>query len=367
MYMSTTPSNGPIYLQVQEHLQSLLDAEELQPGQQIPSERALMAAFETSNMPVRQAIQHFIDKGIFERIHGRGTFVKKQDTTKTNRIAMLYVYDNAGMWASPFYTQIMRGIEDVSIAQDKRLILQSVGGDDIYSALCRLEDDVDGFLLVDLFPSMVERVEKYIREKRKPLVIINYPHAWSKCSAVVTDNNLNSYKLTEYLINKGHKQIALFYHRSAMADMKEVHPTNKLKHSGYRDALELNDLEHDNTLVFEVSRDNCESIISELKERGVTAIYCNASSVATGVVIPSIKALGYKIPQDFSIVAYDNTSDTQRFENAITCIDTDISELGQHATRCLLGKIDNPQRNDSVIQLQGEVLERSSVKEIGEN
>ncbi|NRA39362.1 MAG: GntR family transcriptional regulator, partial [Planctomycetes bacterium] len=241
----TNKTNGPIYQEIQEHLQSLVESGELKAGAQVPSERKLMAQFQTSNMPVRQAIQHFIHKGIFERIHGRGTFVCANITECTNRIAVLYVYDNVGMWGSPFYMDILRGIEQTTLAEDKRLILQSVGDNDIYSTLRKLEDDVDGFIIVDLFPSMVERVEKYIREKRKKVVVANYPHNWSNCQAVVSDNIHNSLQLTQHLIEHGHQQIAFLTHRSRMGDMHELHPSSNLKKMGYRQALELNDIRFD--------------------------------------------------------------------------------------------------------------------------
>lgn len=359
MYMSRT-SKKPIYQQIQEHLQELLDTGELRAGDQIPSERRLMADFTTSNMPVRQAVQHFIDKGRFERVHGRGTFVCRQQNHLTGRIAVLYVFDNAGMWSSPFYTEIMRGIEDGTIEHDLRLIMQSVGDQDIHALMCRLEDEVDGFLILDAFPSMIERIEKYGREKRKPLVVVNYPHHWTQVDSVLTDNVHNSQILTEYLINAGHRRIAVLYQYSMMGSMRELHPSYILKIQGYKQALALHDIPLDESLIIEVNKAQSETLLADLQHLKATAIFCTGSHLVRKL-LPQIKQSGFSVPDDCSLVAYDRSRDVTEADPAITVIDTRLNELGQTASRRLYEKINARLFSSSTMLLQGQVLEGQSV------
>lgn len=350
-------SNGPIYQNIQEHLQGLLDDGTLNPGDQLPSERTLMSQFETSNMPVRQAIQHFIDKGIFERVHGRGTFVCHQ-AKRTGRVAVLYVYDNAGMWASPFFTEIMRGIEDITLENDQRLLMQSVADSDIYALMCRLEDEVDGFILLDLFPSMVERVEKYVRGKRKPLVLVNYPCSGQNIDTVLTDNIQNAQLLTQHLIKLGHRRIAFLFQYSTMGKMRELHPSYPLKQLGYRQALELNDIPFDKELCINVSKD--VDLSADIKDKHITAIFCSGSHLVDRHVLPAIETAGLRVPQDISIVTYDRTRDIEDTKMPITTINTPLVELGQTTTRRLNEKIQSKAQSCSSILLQGQVLRGQS-------
>ena len=357
-------AQGPLHQQIRAHLQELLDGYQLRPGDQVPSERKLMALFNASNMPVRQAIQHFIDKGIFARIHGRGTFVVNQASEHTGRIAVLYVYDNAGMWSSPFYTEIMRGIEHVTIEEDQRLIMQSVGDNDIYSLLCKMEDEVDGFLILDLFPSMCEKVEKYVREKRKDVVVINYPHHWNNVDSVLTDNVGNAQSMTQYLIQNGHRQIMFLYQHSMMGNMRELHPSYELKRQGYRQALELADIPYNEKIVLDWSSGLGEQLGSIIRQQQVSAIFCSGSHLVQQRLIPILEQNRMRIPKDISIVAYDRTRDILQTDVPIACIDTPLIELGQASTKRLNEKIHSKFQSSSTLLIQGQVLKGASVLDL---
>ena len=60
--------------QVRTILEQLIDSE-LNPGDAIPSERALVVRLGVSRVTVRQAIADLVDAGVLERVHGKGTYV----------------------------------------------------------------------------------------------------------------------------------------------------------------------------------------------------------------------------------------------------------------------------------------------------
>ncbi|MCA1064885.1 GntR family transcriptional regulator [Rossellomorea sp. AcN35-11] len=65
----------PLYYQLEEHLQHLIQSEELKPGDALPSERELSETFKISRMTVRQAVTNLVNKNVLYREKGRGTFV----------------------------------------------------------------------------------------------------------------------------------------------------------------------------------------------------------------------------------------------------------------------------------------------------
>ncbi|MGG4167827.1 GntR family transcriptional regulator [Rossellomorea vietnamensis] len=65
----------PLYYQLEEHLNHLIQSEELKPGDALPSERELAESFKISRMTVRQAITNLVNKNVLYREKGRGTFV----------------------------------------------------------------------------------------------------------------------------------------------------------------------------------------------------------------------------------------------------------------------------------------------------
>ncbi|MGH8775403.1 MAG: GntR family transcriptional regulator [Jiangellaceae bacterium] len=64
------------YLQVRDHLRSMA-ADELRPGDPVPSERELCDLFDVSRMTVRQAVDALVVEGLLQRVQGSGTFVAR--------------------------------------------------------------------------------------------------------------------------------------------------------------------------------------------------------------------------------------------------------------------------------------------------
>ncbi len=69
--------HAPLYLQVQETLQEMIEDVEYGPGDQIPSERELSEMLGVSRMTVRRAIENLIDLGLLERRSTSGTYVRE--------------------------------------------------------------------------------------------------------------------------------------------------------------------------------------------------------------------------------------------------------------------------------------------------
>ena len=65
----------PYHLQVKEILKKeILDDKY---AEKIPSERELMERFKVSRTTIREAVNHLVNEGLLEKLHGKGTFIKK--------------------------------------------------------------------------------------------------------------------------------------------------------------------------------------------------------------------------------------------------------------------------------------------------
>ncbi|MCL4236987.1 MAG: GntR family transcriptional regulator [Anaerolineae bacterium] len=70
-------SHMPLYLQVQETLQEMIENVEYGPGEQIPSERELSDMLGVSRMTIRRAVENLIQVGLLERRSTSGTYVRQ--------------------------------------------------------------------------------------------------------------------------------------------------------------------------------------------------------------------------------------------------------------------------------------------------
>jgi GntR family transcriptional regulator len=67
----------PKYMQIQTSISNWIAQGDINPGDQIPSERELSQQFKVSRMTVRQAISNLVNLGVLQRNHGVGTFVSR--------------------------------------------------------------------------------------------------------------------------------------------------------------------------------------------------------------------------------------------------------------------------------------------------
>ncbi|MFT8316985.1 MAG: GntR family transcriptional regulator [Sporolactobacillus sp.] len=65
----------PVYYQIEQYIEELIDRQQLKIGERIPSERELTEQFQVSRMTVRQALADLVNAGALLRLKGKGTFV----------------------------------------------------------------------------------------------------------------------------------------------------------------------------------------------------------------------------------------------------------------------------------------------------
>jgi GntR family transcriptional regulator len=69
---------GPLYRQIADKLRRRIEAGELQPGMQVPTEDELMASYHVSRNTVRGALKELTTRGLVYTLHGKGTFVAER-------------------------------------------------------------------------------------------------------------------------------------------------------------------------------------------------------------------------------------------------------------------------------------------------
>jgi GntR family transcriptional regulator len=71
-------SSWPLYLQIADDLREQVLRRDLQPGERLPSEHALMESYDASRQTVRKAIAVLKTEGLLDAAQGRGVFVRKK-------------------------------------------------------------------------------------------------------------------------------------------------------------------------------------------------------------------------------------------------------------------------------------------------
>jgi LacI family transcriptional regulator len=213
---------------------------------------------------------------------------------------------------------------------------------------------VDGLLL--LLPRTPSNYIGTLDQNQFPFVLIDHQGMGNPCSAVGATNWQGGYNATEYLIKLGHKRIGFI-----TGSMDLGCAEDRLK--GYRSALRTHHIPEDEVLVYEgdfLQMDGYTgaSALLELAEPP-TAIFASNDVMAMGVM-DAVRNRNLRIPDDISVVGFDNIQQSAMVYPPLTTIQQPLEQMGRVATQMLLNILKNPKNKVGRIELPTELIIRSS-------
>ncbi len=208
--------------------------------------------------------------------------------------------------------------------------------------------------------SLGQPSDKYARKLAamdKPLLMLDYYINGLDVDSIVTNGFFGGYKLTCHLIKQGHKKIGYIGTRLATSSIFD-------RYMGYMKAMLEQGLTADDKWLI-ADRDIHNELYESLPfpEEMPTAFVCNCDETAFKA-IRDLKALGYSVPDDISIVGYDNYLISEISEPPITTINVDSKEMADLAVTTLIDRIRNKKLPTRIQILDGKLIEKASVKKI---
>jgi DNA-binding LacI/PurR family transcriptional regulator len=213
--------------------------------------------------------------------------------------------------------------------------------------------------LIVIAPAIGSSLVKALEERGFPFVMIGDTGDRDKVSFVDLDNWTEAYKVVEYLVHRGHRRIG--YRGGA----EWVRSAND-RYAGYMAAMRANHLEVTPDLCIPHSGKESflYSVEMELQrlpaDRRATAIFC-WNDDACGHVVRAIKDSGQRIPDDVSVVGFDDHPDMMAVDPPVTTLRQPYAEIGERAIQILLEQIRQPSSPPHRDFLQATLLERGSV------
>jgi len=265
---------------------------------------------------------------------------------------------------NPFFANLAQLIEKNLREQGYILIL--VNSDDKFTSeveLIRLliNRGVDALILIFSNEAYAneKKLQSLLKEINVPFVLADRAIATCGASQVAYDNVLGGYLATNFLLENGHRNIG--------AMMSFTNSTNAMyRHQGYLKALKEYDItpkkewEVATQFQFEDSYEKAEQL---LKNKEITGIVAGNDLIALGI-IKRAKEMGIAIPDELSLVGYDNIFLNDLLEIGLTSVEQNVSDLAQ----ATVGELQNVMKGSKgqQIQLNPKLVVRQSVKNINE-
>ncbi len=296
-----------------------------------------------------------------EELGYRKFFIPKEDGFKTGNIG--YIFPSSIKIKDPYYHRFYEGA--ISSLEDKNLNLVLYRVKDFEEILYRPEiiRNVDGLIIEENIPD--EIIEK-LKEK-VPVVLLNTKTDKVSVDYVMPDNEGGIIKAIRYLYEKGHRKISLF-------GMKPLGIHQKERLEGYYEGLKIFGLKVKKEYISlperkiggieEVNRYARETLKNwfKLKERPTGII--TLGDVYALSLIGEADKLGIKVPDDISIIGFDNIINCLYSNPPLTSIEQPLEEMGKKAVELLIERIKNPDKKVEKIIFEVEIIERESVKEV---
>jgi len=213
---------------------------------------------------------------------------------------------------------------------------------------------VDGLLLV--LPRSPADFIGNLTQRKFPFVLIDHQGTGRECPAVGATNWQGAYNATEYLIKLGHRRIG---HITGSMDLGCA--VDRL--DGYRSALRTYHISDRPELIFEGTFFQPDgfagaSALLDLAEPP-TAIFASNDVMAMGVM-DAVRDRGLRIPDDISILGFDDIPQASLIRPALTTVSQPLEQMGRVATQMLLDLLQYPEKEADRIELPTQLILRDS-------
>jgi LacI family transcriptional regulator len=281
------------------------------------------------------------------QIQKLGVFVKSQ------------IDDPIPPTSNVFYSHVLAGIEESCRHHNLMLMLSSVRVDShsfpLDIPLLLLNDFIDAVLLVGI--CINEMLDAALGQTSLPTVLVDANSCSHKYDSVVIRNFEAGYQIANYLIDQGHRHIAF------VGGFESSHPSLVDRRHGYLQALR--DKGISKHYIGDCSYNDPQAVLETLRRMRQEAPEISAFMACNDKVaielIQSANELGISVPDEISIVGFDNIILSDKIAPPLTTMNVDKVSLGRLGVELLLYRLRYPEAAVIQASTSTTLIERKSV------
>ena len=282
---------------------------------------------------------------------------KKMDSQKTGKSVAILTSERFIGSMGTFYWELTANIsnklsaanvvmvyESISRANEKNLVLPT----------SVMEGRVDGAIVIGQLRSDYAMALSKIEI---PLLFVDFYVSRCSVDSVNSDSYHGGYMVTDYLVERGHENIGFVGSLNTTSSIND-------RYLGYRKCLMENNLTYKKEWVLE-DRDELGILYDNIDfpDDMPTAFVCNSDETAFRI-IAALKSKGVRVPEDISVVGYDNYTVSNICIPAITTVEVDLMKMASESVELMLKKLDNPEYTEGRRIISGKLIEKDSVLDL---
>jgi GntR family transcriptional regulator of arabinose operon len=356
------------YIMVKEKITDWITSGKVKPGEKIYSENELVKMFGVSRHTVRQAVGDLVHEGWLYREQGAGTFCSfKQEEVEQTVLHPQTNGKNIGVittYISDYiFPSIIRGIESYLTDQGYSLTFACTDNDIEKEKQClqtMLSRNIDGLIVEPTKSSVYNPNIHYYLELEQhniPYLMINQFYPQLAPPHIVVNDEHGGYIATEHLINLGHRKII------GLFKTDDLQGVNRMQ--GFIRAFREHGITFFPDMVISYSTEDMkEKVKGQLmdifsSDKKPTAIVCYNDQLAL-MVVDVLRTFQISVPDDVSIVGYDDSFLAEAFEVKLTSVAHPKMDMGIEAAKRIVSAVEGRDNNPQSVVYEPELIVRSS-------
>ncbi|MDE1188808.1 MAG: ribose operon transcriptional repressor RbsR [Pantoea sp.] len=307
-----------------------------------------------NNRFVSEQVREKVEQAIRTLNYAPSALARSLKINQTRTIGMLLTASS-----NPFYSEVVRGVENSCYERGYSLILCNTEGDEERmnrSLETLLQKRVDG-LLIMCTETHLPSADILNRYPSIPMVMMDWAPFEGR-GDIIQDNALLGGELaTQHLIDRGYRRIA------CIAGPQDKTPA-RLRLDGFHKAMSGSGLPVlpgyvvDSDFEFQGGFNAMNQLLTldPLPE----AVFTSNDAMAVGVYHALFQA-GLRVPQDIAVMGYDNIELSRYLTPPLSTIHQPKDELGELAIDTLIHRMSDPDASQQTLVLTPELVERGSV------
>lgn len=262
---------------------------------------------------------------------------------------------------SQLFSEIIEGVESQAKKRDFQLMISYMDQQSFQDELLRIRGiKADGVIL--LATEMNENQLDAFMELDMPLVVLDNYIGTKKYDSVTINNEQGVFEAVSFLKEMGHRRIGYFHITQNANNFRD-------RYFGFFIAMERLNIPIEKKYILEFDTNGGDSLQEETQKRleslkeMPTAFFADNDILAISA-IQSLKRLGYRIPEDISVIGFDNMPLSEILDPPLTTIQVQKKKMGIVAVNLLIDKMEEEGEGNLKMEVSASLIVRQSVKRL---
>ncbi|TGD25134.1 GntR family transcriptional regulator [Companilactobacillus suantsaicola] len=322
----------PKYKLIYQTLKNKILSHQINVGDKLPSENQLAKEYSVSRITSKRALTELENDGLVSRQAGIGTIVQKDHLTEIkNEILFVIPFANNAEFGD--YTS---GLLEVFNEQQNFQITTVTNQKFRNFPLSRVNQAKGIIYYVESLTNDLKVITKLFLDKI-PIVILDKSFDDLPIPSVTCDNFNGGKLAATTLLQSGLQKLAFVTNENSISDSSV-----RSRYFGFLSAVQ--DQNKITPVLFNIKDHDISTLIADIKVKKVDGIVAQNDVVAIRIM-NQLHQSGIKIPEDVSIIGFDNIQASTLSYPALTTIEQNFVTLGASAAKLLLQLIEAPKQD----------------------